>query len=520
MKTFKKSCLAGVFYHIFLFVFSLGCGYFVSALLDAAMEENSRAALRLALYFLAVLFIGLPVIYFGRKSLGRILRDDRQAFRETLYRGIIKRRIPVESTGEMDVRLSNDADTVAEYFQSAIPTALEGVGIIFGATLLLCRAHLILGLLLLGLSLLQLLPSIVYEKWAKEIYEQTDDAEEIYDSWLIQGCDGLGALKAHGREEWFVKKLAEISHGMVAAGYHAEQAGAVETIVFQFVDGVLRYGSYVLMGLFVLYGGLEVADTPVLIVLSSYLFASMNNLLEALQKRFMYQAARGHLKEVELPGEKQRTKADGELQLKNPPGQIEMVAPLLLEASHLQKSYGEKIIFSDISFTVRAGERVLVCGANGSGKSTLLRVVLGLLPADKGSVLAEEEKLAFALQEEADLTLTGDEVAADLCAEHAVDDERFREHLGGFGITAQISGKPLCECSMGERKKFYLAAAFARGGELLVLDEPTNHLDAGALGYLYGQIADYPGAVLAVSHQEGIPTAWDQIISLEGGGQG
>lgn len=143
MKTFKKSCLAGVFYHIFLFAFSLGCGYFVSALLDAAMEENSQAALRLASYFLAVLLIGLPVIYFGRKGLGRILRDDRQAFREMLYRGMIERHIPVESTGEMDVRLSNDADTVAEYFQSAIPTALEGVGIILGATLLLCRARIL-----------------------------------------------------------------------------------------------------------------------------------------------------------------------------------------------------------------------------------------------------------------------------------------------------------------------------------------------------------------------------------------
>lgn len=405
------------------------------------------------------------------------------------------------------------------------------------------RAHLILGLLLFGLSLLQLLPSIVYEKWAKEIYEQTDDAEENYDSWLIQGCDGLGALKAHGREEWFVKKLAEISDGMVVAGYRAERTGAVETIVFQFVDGVLRYGSYVVMGLFVLYGGLEVADTPVLIVLSSYLFASMNNLLEALQKWFAYQAARGHLKEVELSGEKRRAKetklrgedpqtkepelagekqqakADGGMRLKNPPGQTEMAAPLLLEASHLQKSYGEKIIFSDLSFTVRAGERVLVCGANGSGKSTLLRVVLGLLPADKGSVLTETKRLTFALQEEADLTLTGDELAADLCAEHAVDDGKFREYLDGFGITAQISAKPLCECSMGERKKFYLAAAFAQGGELLVLDEPTNHLDAGALEYLYGRIAAYPGAILAVSHQEGIPVAWNQIISLEGGGQ-
>lgn len=500
MKTFKNSCLAGIFYHIFLFAFSMGCGYFTSALLDVAMEENVQAALASALDFLLILIFGLPVIYFWRKKLGRILRADRQAFRETLYRDIIERRILVESTGELDVRLSNDADTVAEYYQSAVPAFVEGLGIMLGAAVLLCRAHFVLGLLLFALSLMQLLPSIVYEKWAKEIYEQTDDAEEDYDSWLIQGSDGLTALKAGGREDWFAKKLDEISDGMVLAGYRAERTGAVETIVSQLVDGLLRYGSYVLIGIFVLYGGLKISDTPVLVVLSSYLFSSVGKLLEALQKRFEYQAASGHLAHVKLP---ERKTENG----------------ILLEVSHLHKAYGEKNLFSDISFTVRAGERVLIRGANGSGKSTLLRVIMGVLAADGGSVSLGSQKIAFALQEEAALTLTGDELAGDMREENAVNQKVLSEYLEGFGITAALAGKPLCEWSMGERRKFYLAAAFARGGELLILDEPTNHLDADALEYLYRKITDYPGAVLVVSHLGAIPVKWHQTIFMEGGGR-
>ncbi|MDE7209982.1 MAG: ATP-binding cassette domain-containing protein, partial [Lachnospiraceae bacterium] len=214
---------------------------------------------------------------------------------------------------------------------------------------------------------------------------------------------------------------------------------------------------------------------------------------------FEDQVLKGHLREMELPER--------------------MTCPLLLEVSHLCKKYGGRNIFSDISFTVHTGERVLLCGANGSGKSTLLRVILGLLPADAGNVYQNSQKVAFALQEEADLPLTGDEVLADLRAEHAVDDDKMKEHLKGFGVTAQILERPLCEWSMGERKKFYLAAAFAQGGELLVLDEPTNHIDAAALEYLYQQMAEYPGALLAVSHREGIPVTWNQVIALEGGGQ-
>lgn len=508
MKIFKKSYLAGSFYHIFLFIFSLSCGYFASALLDAAMEENAQQAKELAFYFLSILLIGLPVIYFWQKRLGRILRNDRQVFREKLYRDVIERRITVESTGELDVRLSNDADTVAEYYQSALPAAVEGLGIMLGATFLLCRAHLVLGLIFFAMSLLQLLPMVVYEKWAKEIYEQTDDAEEDYDSWLIQGCDGLAALKAHQKEEWFAGKLKGISDGMVSVGYRAERTGAVETIVFQFVDGILRYGSYVVMGLFVLYGGLRVSDTPVLVVLSSYLFQSVNNLFEAMQKYFEFQIANGKLAEVELPEREMFSS-----------GTKDQKGNCLLSVSHLCKSFGEKAVFSDISFDVQERERVLLSGANGSGKSTLLRVVLGLLPADHGNILFGRGKIAFALQEEADLPLSGQELTVDLWTMGVVDHKKFSEYLKKYGIFSEILEKPLSEWSMGEKKKFYLAAAFAQGGELLVLDEPTNHLDAGALKYLYKQIADYPGAVLAVSHQGDIPVKWDKIISLERGGE-
>ncbi len=509
MKTFKKSCLFGTFYHIFLFIFSLLCGYFVSLLLDSGMEKDMQDAVRLSVYFMVVFLLGLPLIYFGRRKLGKVLRAERQLFREKLYRDMIERRIGVDSVGEMDVRFSNDADTVAGYYQDTVPSMVEGVGIMVSVTILLCRTHLILGLLFLGLSLLQILPSMVYEKWAKEIYEQTDDAEENYDSWLVQGCEGITTLKAYSREEWFAEKLSEISDGMVKVGFRAEQTGAVETIVFQFVDGILRYGSYVIMGLFVLYGGLAVSDTPVLIVLGSFLFSSVEHLLVGLQKRFEFQVADRHLEEVGLKFWTELAERENLFKTKK-----ENLA--VLEVSGLSKKFGDKSIFSDISFAVHKGERVLVCGANGSGKSTLLRVILGLLPADGGSIVADLKDISFALQEEADLELSGNEIAGDLVEENVLEWEGFKKYLDGFRITQEIMEKPLCEWSMGERKKFFLAAAFARGGKLLLLDEPTNHLDAEALEYLCDRIADYPGAVLAVSHKADFPVKWQQVISLEG----
>lgn len=495
MKAFNKSGVAGTLYHIFLFAFTLTCGWLVSSLLDSAMESGGEAAPKTALILAAVLLIGLPVIFILRKKLSELMRADRQSFREKLYLDIIERRISVDSTGELDVRLSNDADTVAEYYQTAIPTAIEGALIMLGSAVLLCLSHLWLGLILFGLSLVQLLPTIVYEKWAKDIYEQTNYAEEIYDGWLIQGCDGLSTLKSYRRENWFIQKLEHISNGMVRAGIRAEQAGTVETVVFQFVDGLLRYGSYVIMGLFVIYGGLKVTDTPVLIVLSGYLFGSVNNIVSAMQKRFEYTVARKQLAEVNNTTPE---KPDG----------------ALLELSGICKAYGDKDVLKDVSLTVRNGERVLVCGQNGSGKSTLLKIALGFVTADQGDIRIDTENIAFALQEEADLTLSGAELLQDLVKENAVDGGAVRRYLAGFDINEEILEKPLSEWSMGQRKKFYLASTFARPAELLVLDEPTNHLDSTALTYLYELISAYQGAVLAVSHQSDMPIQWDRTLML------
>ena len=159
MKTFNRSGIAGTLYHIFLFAFTLTCGWLVSHLLDCAMALNSDAAITTAIILAAVLLIGLPVIFILRKKLGELIRADSQSFREKLYSDIIERRISVESTGELDVRLSNDANTVAEYYQSAIPSAVEGALIMLGSAVLLCLSHLWLGLILFGLSLVQLLPT-------------------------------------------------------------------------------------------------------------------------------------------------------------------------------------------------------------------------------------------------------------------------------------------------------------------------------------------------------------------------
>lgn len=496
MRHFPRSALCSTAYHIYLFLFTLAGGELVSQLLDHALSGSSIAdtGIRLAL----LLTVGVPLTYCFRRALGGLLRRDRQRWREYLYTGILHRDISVASTGGLDVRLSNDADAVSEFCLEALPAAIENAGILLGSTTLLCITHLPLGLLLSGMALLQLVPAAVYTRWVKEIYEATSEAEIDYDGFLIQGADGITALKSFHRESWFLQKLDEITVGMVRAGIRAEQAGAVEEIVSQFIGDFLKYGSYVVVGLFVLFGQITLQDTPVLLVLSGYVFGAVPPILEAAEKRAEYKVAMEHLAVV------------SHRPVETPNGPVATL-------EHVHCGYGDKTVLQDVSLSIRPGEKVLLQGENGSGKSTLLKVLLGITEPDQGSVSLDRSRIAYALQEEPDLPETGLELQQDLLSVGNTDPEVFAEYLAAFQVTHDTLEKPLADWSMGQRKKFCLAAAFARDADLLLLDEPANHLDQDGIHTLQSLLQSYPGAILAVSHNTQPLTRWDRVYAVEGG---
>jgi len=364
---FKKSSLACFLYYIFLFVFTLSVGYLVSGLLSRAMEQDANGALIMAGILMALLLTGLPVVFVWSKKCNFWKREDHQRFREELYRRVINRTLDVGSTGDLSVKLSTDSDTIAAYYQDTLPAAAEGIAIMLGSVTLLCLKHVPIGLLFLAMSLLHLIPTLVYEKWAKTVYRQTDDMQETYDSWIVQGHSGISTIKGYRQETWFVRHLSRISENMISAGVRAEKTGTIETVIYQLIDGILRYGGYLIMGLFILNGGLMISDTPVLIVLSGYLFSSVNAVVQLFLKYFAYQVARERL---ELrPEILQRTPAQ---------------KAVLLRAEHISKRYGDKAVLTDISLSIQEGERVLIHGKNGCGNPPCSIFCLGFCVRTRG----------------------------------------------------------------------------------------------------------------------------------------
>ncbi len=173
----------------------------------------------------------------------------------------------------------------------------------------------------------------------------------------------------------------------------------------------------------------------------------------------------------------------------------------VLQTEGLEKSFGERTLFRDVKMHIRAGERIALIGDNGTGKTTLLRCLTGEEKPDHGSIRwGTGVDIGYY-----------DQHQAGLHAEKTVLDEvwdRFprmeqyevRGALGMFLFTGDDVFAPVSTLSGGEKGRVALTELMLRKDNVLLLDEPTNHLDMDSREVLEEALADYPGTILAVSH--------------------
>ncbi len=197
----------------------------------------------------------------------------------------------------------------------------------------------------------------------------------------------------------------------------------------------------------------------------------------------------------------------------------------VIEFSHVNKAFDDKMLIEDLSFSVPAGAIVGVIGGNGAGKSTLFKMITGQESPDSGSVeLGDTVELAY-VDQSRDALDGSKTVWAEVSGEQDIITVGnysipSRAYLGRFNFKGGDQQKFVKDLSGGERNRLHLAKTLKQGGNVLLLDEPTNDLDVETLRALEEALLTFPGTVLVISHDRWfLDRIATHILAYEGDSQ-
>ncbi len=196
----------------------------------------------------------------------------------------------------------------------------------------------------------------------------------------------------------------------------------------------------------------------------------------------------------------------------------------VINAEHVAKTYGDKVLFSDLNFSLPQGGIIGVIGPNGAGKTTLFRLIMGLDKPDSGTFeVGETVKLAYVDQQHSDIdpeqsvyeVISGGNELLRIGGR----DINARAYISKFNFSGADQEKKCGVLSGGERNRLHLALALKEEGNVLLLDEPTNDIDVNTLRALEEGLEAFAGCAVVISHDRWfLDRICTHILSFEGDG--
>lgn len=495
--------------------FVSGMAWFVSLAVEQAMAGGFTAmgrylmlALILALAEIAIKTVGgIWVRQMSAKCIHRCKLD--------LLAQLLSNPLYILSNidhGTLVENLNNDQESFSSRFTQWYPTVIASCIAAVGYSLLLfLQSPLVAGSLIL-IALMQLIPPVISKKYMQLNYDDCRDIEADITDHVMQAVDGFETIKLYDLKAWWQGKMAILHKSYLKIGRRSEITATAQIAMFKLLENILKYGTYALLGVYVMmsYCSLEVALQAVL--LSGDFFESVKVIFSGIPQIAVSRNAEKRI-------QKWQNETDG-VPMQPVMGYIVF--------SEVCCKRGEHTILDKVSLTLDMHENYLFEGANGAGKSTLFQLITGALLPNAGTVLVGgevpnrfyenvyPEKILYITQSDPEFDFCAQDLLEMFDAEHR---ERIYKNVARFGLAKErMVSCAIRELSGGERKKVFLSIGFGLSPELLLLDEPTNSLDSAGKGVLNQLVQERSGSTWIISHDLALRELVDAVYTVEDGG--
>ena len=513
----------------FMFIIDHFAQMGILALILGAIEKGDVKGYR-TVFLITIFFILFSPLNFLISRLLRIryMRDTILDVRKQAFEKIINMSFKQFSQKSKEIYISNlinDVNIFETKFFYSLLNYLVNFGMFIFSLLFLVILDYKLAFAMVVFSVILSMLASIFTKKTTALEQEVSEANELFTTDMSNTFNGIEILKLNNIEEKFIKKSILTIDRVEKKKYEAN-------VFSELQRNVLRILAYVIAVIVMIYLAYEIQGDLTL-AKAGFIFqlcSSMSNyLIGAFPMWNQVKASISIYEKIAKP-EKYSENLDK--------GTNTFVFKNIIEVSHVNFSYDNKLIFKDVSFTIEKGKKYLIKGVSGSGKSTLMNLLAMTCDDYQGNITMDgvnyreisehsfHEKVAFIYQ---DVFLFEDTIKNNIALYKDIPDEQieyaatvcglnsiFLDKKDGIYERLSENGKNL---SGGQRQRISIARAIAKSAEILFVDEGTSSLNEELGREIEKVFLELNNTVIAISHRfyEGVTENYDYVIEVKNG---
>lgn len=499
-ENFKIVCCGNTAVKIIAIPITLLTAQLLSTVIDQSLSGNVDIVVRNT-----VIILGLTVI-FGvfqtgsnillRRHQEKSVNQCRNDFLEMLLANPLNKIFRTDY-GELKENLSDDIETVVGRYIELYPRIVSSVFSLLVYMIFLLVKSPVIALSLLGIALLQIIPPLIVKKYMQINYDSCQEMEEEITNHIVEAVNGFEVIKLYSLKKWWQTQMADCHRKYLEVGRRADMTAAAHISMNKLLENILQFGTYTLMGVFVLLEFCSIDVAVQAIYLSGGLYDSVKALFSTVPEIAVTVSAEKRISKWSCPDYKEMNKTA-------------VSNDILL--NDLSYSYEKRSLIRNVDYRFNADKNYLLKGNNGTGKTTLFHVLTGLVLPDSGGVSIGEN--FYIPQQDPEYSYDVQTLFAMFGEEKQ---KLFTMTAKQFGLSDEnMNGRAIRELSGGERKKVFLSIGFALQPKWLLLDEPSNNLDRHGKKVLCEMLKKRKGT-LVISHDSALNELMDCVIKMENG---